>query len=550
MKKKQIIIIASIVAIIVVAIVVLAIVGGGATSEKKQFAKYVSQMLETNQIIDENILEKYVDKKESTPYKSSGVISSKTDEQEVSIEYESKTAKTENAKQTNISIKKDNEEILPFEYLQNDDIYGVKFNSIAGQTYVAVRNDKLKDLAKKFGITDTDIIPDKLEFDEYKNLFTISELNQIIQKYQDIVTNYLSNKEFTKIKEDDLNGYRLLLSDNDLKNILTEILNTLKTDTTIKNKIEVVYSNSDENIYDTFVKEIDDAINSLNSIESINKDDLISITVYEKNKTANKIVLIIDDGDKTKVNINITKTEGKINFNLMSDDQNIGDLYIEENNNADQINTTIGINTANNSTVEISINYSGLQTLDKISESVKINTKNGNLTNKISYDAKVEFLDTIDIEEFKDDNHVVLNDKDAEYVQRLTSVLSQKILEELQNNLDLTSLTTFDGISSLNSSSLSGLEDSSQLEAQEIASFNAILSAYEGQANSSKVELLINTISRLSTTDNNQIQCEYLEELYDAEDVEDIDVDSDKTYNISFDYDAKGRINKVIIEAL
>ena len=102
----------------------------------------------------------------------------------------------------------------------------------------------------------------------------------------------------------------------------------------------------------------------------------------------------------------------------------------------------------------------------------------------------------------------------------------------------------------MNSSSLSGLEDSSQLEAQEIASFNAILSAYEGQANSSKVELLINTISRLSTTNNNQIQCEYLEELYDAEDVEDIDVDSDKTYNISFDYDAKGRINKVIIEAL
>ena len=193
MDKKKIMIISSIVVVLILAIVLYLVLGTDMLkSDKQLFVKYLSQMKEGKQILEQDIFEAYMEKKENTTYNTSGQISLSLPEEmqgngNLDISYEGKTDASNKKQETAISLNSGDTSILPITYRQVGDTYGLQFDDVVKQ-FVAVENNNLKEFFAKFGMTNLEAIPDKIEFKDYA--FTDSEIEELSQRYMKVITDY------------------------------------------------------------------------------------------------------------------------------------------------------------------------------------------------------------------------------------------------------------------------------------------------------------------------------------------------------------------------
>ena len=202
----------------------------------------------------------------------------------------------------NITLMDQDDKVMQLEYIQKDNKYGIRFTNIIKQ-FILVENSELRNLAQKFGYSDTDVnsLPDEIEFkdENYKITFSDEEKQILGNKYLSLIGNDFSEDRFIKekdqtikINDEDFNAnkYTLKINKGELNSTYIRILEELKQDEIILNKIVglqeninkfMLANNSEENIKEQFVDFLNIEIEKLN--ETTIKQDEIEINVYEYN---------------------------------------------------------------------------------------------------------------------------------------------------------------------------------------------------------------------------------------------------------------------------
>lgn len=545
-------------------------------SNQELFFKYLSQVVDEENSFFDSSVENYFNKKEQNPYENTGniTVNFQAPEESISdnlsesinnlnISFSGKNDKTKKSIEQNIEIDFGQDMIIPINYRQNTQLYGLQSKYI-GSKYIALENNNLKELAEKLGI-DSSEIPDKIEFEENiaKLEFTIEEKKQIKENYQKVLMEKISQDKFTKFETETGMKYTVTLSAEDVKNILIALLETLKQDNMLISKLNefLVSIESTNQIDQEMIQELIDELNQ----KDISEFKELKITIGVNNKLLNQI-LIECEANKFEIVKNISN---------------------------DSINYVIGIQTNQNETqlqISFSCTFSGISALENISEiyNLKLSATMENETMSYDYviNNNVQFKDSVTIETLNNDNSLFLNDCDEATLQTLMTAIAERIVslnsqitsnlgvEESENPLlysnPLTSLSMMI-YNSANEAILSKAEEAqNELRQQELEEEKKIeelqestesivkqvhndkFERYTGQRRGTEVNALISTIlsSNLSETDENRKVRITLDgtEILGINDTQMQKVDTSKQYQVEAIYDdSTGYITEIKI---
>ena len=225
--------------------------------------------------------------------------------------------------------------------------------------YVGIRNEGLTKLASNYGIGSTLInIPDSFNKENYSGVFELTneQKNHIYQTYVPLILNNIQESQFGENKQNveidgkeyRTNQYSLILSGNNVKNILLDCLNTLKTDTEtlliLSSKFSQLGIGVDYSDVNNLIIRIDECVRQ---IQEMDFSGNIEIYVYE------------NDGETIRTDINIF---GKYYFEYIRTDAKQQLSMTLENETNSQINNINENNDNSNSVLNEIIE------LDKVEE--------------------------------------------------------------------------------------------------------------------------------------------------------------------------------------
>ena len=201
----------------------------------------------------------------------------------------------------NVTLMDQDNKVMQVEYIQKDNRYGIRFTNLIKQ-FILVENSGIRNLAQKFGYSEADLnnIPDEIKNENYKITFSDEEKQVLGNKYLNLIGNDFSEDRFIKEKDQtikinnenlNVNKYTLKINKEELNSTYIKILEELKQDEIILNKIVtlqeninkfMLLNNSEKNIKEQFIDFLNKEIEKLN--ETTIKQDEIEINVYEYNR--------------------------------------------------------------------------------------------------------------------------------------------------------------------------------------------------------------------------------------------------------------------------
>lgn len=375
---------------------------------KTLFFKYITQMGDSKtSFIDEDITQ-YFEKKANTPYANDGTfnpnieISGQEEKfkpvNNLNISFTGKMNNTANKIEQNISLNYSKDVKFPFMFRKIEDKVGIQTEYI-GKNIVAIdtNSDDIEDLDSIIEINNT---LGKLK--EIKSIeITEQEKEQITNKYVEILKQSLDDTKFSQVKEADNIGYKLTLTTEELKNIASKLLEIAKDDETVLNKL-----NKYLEVFETTIEksDIEDAIEELNNAE-IEDSKQIEITLYNKGGKLNKLQIVSEDFD-----ITIQKIKGNDNTSVSISFE----IKDEEN--------TLKLLLAGT--------FTGLKDMQNVQEAYQL-TLEMNEKMKLEYviGNKVAFAENTEIEDFSEDNSILLNDFEEEQVSNFLQAVQERIAE-------------------------------------------------------------------------------------------------------------------------
>ena len=485
-KEKNMVLIIS---VIVVALVIFAIIASVLyfntdmfKSKGDLFVKYIIGNIEnTNNITNGENINEFNSKLGESKYTSNSDIKIKCTENvgEVSedsknsindfnISINGKTDKSTNYDYKAIKISNQNEEKMQIEYVKDNDTYGVKFPELF-QQYILADNSNLKELFENIGYEDSSKIPDKIEINDdifsYIN-FSSDEVSQLKEKYTNLLQKEVSAKNISKgsnqiiqIGEQKVkaSSYTLTLTKEQMNNIFLKVLEEIKQDDIILNKLgnisdlEDIYytttkNNNAENLKTKFVDDIEELIRKISSTNIGN--DATKITVYQSNKNTVKTV--------------IEYTGYQISLDILNQNNT---KYMEvniQNDNTSSTKTIAYKEDSGNNILEITNNIDGDINKTTINNDINIEENKGSrdLTytfegnnNKVEITCKknIEFVDKID-KENTSQNSIKLNELSSENVTNITERIKSSVSEKVnsifsdENKQDLNRILQIVGI--------------------------------------------------------------------------------------------------------
>ena len=251
-------------------------------SNKELFFKYTAQIVQQEDGFIGDGLKQYLDKKQNTPYEDNGNIDfdislpdlGQNDDvlDNFNISFSGKINKPNAKNEQNITLNYSNDTNFPFYYRKSNDMQGIQSEYI-GTKYIAIRDGQELQGADNIDLSFVDTVASlqnlQIPYDQIQALKTT---------YFDNIINQIENSKFSKISEENKVGYRLSLTGDELKNVLTQILETLKNDENTLNQLNELLGlqQSSSKIRTT---DIDNLIDDLNDAEI----GEIEITAYKNN---------------------------------------------------------------------------------------------------------------------------------------------------------------------------------------------------------------------------------------------------------------------------
>ena len=516
-------------------------------NDKDLFFKYAMQLGDSKQGMIENSLTQYMNKKNQTPYSNQGSfkieVTSKNQQQyeslkDFDITFSGQVDKQNSKKLQEISFNYSDSVKFPINYKQIGNTIGLQTDYV-GSKFVAVETDKLNNLSASETNVAGGTISGVQQIEKITQIpLTAEELVEIQNRYVGAINEQLNEEKFSKVEELDRNGDRLTLTGEELKNILVKLLETLKNDQTTLEKINE-YLKAQRNSASITVRDIEQQIEELNNNTDLGSET-IEITIYEKNR---KVTAILVKTNNIIIDIEKENTNKELAYHI-----------------------TLKPDTASEETqVTLDIAYTDISDNQKIKETYTFGYKTPELEAKYIFENNVDFTVTNNIEDFTEENTMLLTNYEPEQVssflqaatQRISQVNEQQMeqlgLEVGQNPLLVGIINPLLEIS-IQSSAISTI-GKSNLSQEEIESFNQKFELYQStNLQGVTVKGLLSTISlNNETKENQQIkEINFNGEEYEAteQNIAFIkeDVATEKSYRVEFEKDSNtGIIYRAVI---
>lgn len=528
-------------------------------SNKELFFKYITQIGDPEKGFINKDLNQYFEKRKSVAFNNQGEISVNISDDENEDKYKnvnefkiefSGQVDGENSKVAqNISLNYSNSVSEQLKFKKVGSKYGIQTNDVASKFIAVDINDLNKISQSNMTIEDYSKTIKKLK-DFTKVEVNKEEFEKIINKYKNLLNEELNSEWFSKVEDSNLVGYKLLLDGENLKNILVKLLENIKNDKTVLEKINE-YLKIQKNSNKVSANDIDEFIEKIKDENDL-EDKKIEIIVYKENNSVVKISIGFDD-------------------NLISIEKNI------KNNSQ---NFTLEVKQKNDVVFVINMQFDGLQSIQNVTEDYKIqfniddyiNTnspdsdENSNILNKkiYKYNLKneVNFTYNADIENLTDENSLILTNYSQESVSNFMDALMQRLQDINKRDMEKLGVNEnenpiFQTIPSfiLGSNQITMINN--EMTELEINTFNSKFEVYQGTNLSPQtVKGLLSTISL-----NNENEEEYkIKEInFEGQEYEvseqnitfvKSDIDMEKNYRVEFEKDQDtGIIFRVIINA-
>ena len=587
--------------IVILLIIILLLVGGIAylyfftdmfKSNKQLFFKYTSQIVQSENGFIDNQLVQYFQKKNSTSYENNGEITFEVsipnieDDLELAnnfnITFTGKEDPTNSKSEKEISLNYSDSVKFPLTYRKTNTITGIQTQYI-GSSFVSVRNDE-----ELSGLEDINNLL-KLQNLEFSN----EEVRNLKTTYFDNILNTLDDSKFSTLTEENLTGYRLTLTGEELKNTLVQILNALKADTNTTHKLNEILqgvginSEIDEDSIDDLIESINDsewnqdiemtvyasggnlskvlieiAGNTLTMNKEGNNQDMtytISLNTTEQDVsavvTAKYSGLNSDNVTETyeltlegmygeteilqqakepqdtvaisneKENIQLLITTVKTNKIAAGEDSSqISDTDVEEelSSGENEAYADMRLEKETDTTFNITFISTGdrfvIDNTGKIIEEPEEQTTNTTSTNtsentashnKYSITNNVQFKDSVEIEDLTEENAVILNDQDNEYVTNLMNAIQERIVEVNKVQMEELGVSENENpMQYLIPTLFATNQATAEIDEQAVNAFNAKFELYQStNTKGATVKGLLTTIQNNNETEgNNKIE--------------------------------------------
>ena len=293
-------------------------------SNRALFIKYFTQNSEILNFINDADIQEYSEKQKQTPYTLEGTIKTNVtfpDSSEATIAnalqncnitFDGKVDNLNKYFSETIKANYSDTQSMEFNLYRNSDIYAFKIGEVLYK-YVGIENNNLKDFAKKMNLPEDIIsaIPNKFELKTLENslnIYSQDDISSLKDKYLKIITDNLTDDMFSKEKTSEDTVYSITINETQAINILVKILETLKDDEIIINKLKANLMNNynlTEETINPYINQYKELIQHL--IDNLNSNSSTSIT---ENETTDMSKDALED-------INSTSTDNKKDFNLI-----------------------------------------------------------------------------------------------------------------------------------------------------------------------------------------------------------------------------------------
>lgn len=559
-KKSKIIIILIIIVILVIILASLGIAYFATDlfkSNKTLFAKYAGQIADENQGFIENALQQYNEKKQSNTYSDKGTFSvnasansSTTNLDNVNkfnVTYTGQVDTTNSKSEQNVSINYSDSVKFPVNYKKIGNKIGLQTDYV-GSKYIGIESDKMEKLSldtNTINSSEAEQTSSNVDINEIKDGTT--ELKNILQNpfsQEDIVNiknniisimDGISDSKFSNINDSNGKGYKLVLSGDDLKNVVIQLLQKLSQDTETLDKINE-YLQNQGNSNKLTATQIEKEITNITNNSDFDNETL-ELTVYKKNGKTNKFIIKIEDLE----------------------------IDVEKNNSNNNIEYNVVVNANyNNEKMKISLKtvYQGLETMQQVNENYELSIENSQNTYTYQLTNMVDFTQTKEIEDFTSDNSLILTDYDKDVVSNFLVQVGQRIQEvnstqmaqlgiEESDNPILHLIPSFGTYSDIISNM-----NTSQINEQDVNTFNQKFELYEStNLGGATVKGLLTTINlnNESQEENRKIEeINFNGQEYEAS-TQNIafikeDIKTDAYYRVEFEKDqSTGLIYRAVI---
>ncbi len=399
-------------------------------------------MEELNQTLENNKLNKTT--KMSVQYSENGDKSSEINN--INLNIDGQKDQNENYDYKNIKLANGEEKLMEAEYLQEKNNYAIKLDGI--KQYI-VSSSEEDNLIKIIGeIADLDI----------KSLANISEdeFNQLKEKYINIINSNIKNQSYSKKKgvslkindkTYDTNAYILTISKEKFNDIYVKVLEELKKEDIILNKIsdidnqindcyKAIDSTAQSNLKQEYIDKIEEKIKNIQN-SNIGTENRV-ITVYENRKTA--ISLSIESEDKT-AGLDVINS-GTTNFINILQKENTKDN--EKENSIDLKIQRVAVPNDNEYKLVNEVVKDGIKTTDSITTNTKM--ENTQVTDNIKWkrttdnneldvtsDTTMKIINNFDNQKKLSDLDSVTTDKmDDEKKERIKKIITNNINEQVK----------------------------------------------------------------------------------------------------------------------
>lgn len=405
-------------------------------TEKEIFFTHLigDKIFEDNEVQEK--LAEYINKKETTPYSNDGeatinMISDDTTDgiNNVTLDFEGKTDFSKKLAEQKITIDLAQGFNIPIEFKMDGDTYGIQSDFLDSK-YIAIKNDNLKALAERFDIDATNL-PDKIELQDTS--FSEEEIKTIKEKYLTILNDNLEEELFTKEKVNTETIITLKMTEEKSKEVFKIILETLKEDEIILNKLP-------EDSKNEYKDSIQETLDDLENVDS-SENNFIEIRMYVEKRIAKKYEMTVIEDNEATGTIVIEKADNKILAKIYDGTELLLDssLEIQKADNDAIITLTLKMEN-DNTTFEANakMQYKNLFTLENIEEIVDVGIKqqvngndyyysNSNTEMSLNYQNTMTFTPDIQIEGFNEENAIIINDATDEELQNLILSVYQKM---------------------------------------------------------------------------------------------------------------------------
>ena len=479
---------------------------------------------------------------------------------------------TENQSSSENSNESNNKEqnIMEVEYIKNDNNYGIRFSDLFKQ-YLLVENNNLKDLFRKIGYSEQELenVPDSIEINDITLSdikFTEDEIKQLSEKYSEIINKKVSKEKFEKnskqvitINEKNIttNAYILKLTNEELNNLYVDLLESLKQDEIILNKIESIQnkinsininSSESKDLKESFAEEIDLQIEKINKTNIGNQET--KIIVYEN---SGKTIRTAIQGKDYEINFDYINTQDEKNIELIVKKDEIETYNIKLKKDKDGIKLDIYSNDETNP-IKISLEQNKNESDKKCYNNINLKYENANSKLEVSAEQEINIVDNFENENtLNDQNSILLNGLEKEQLQAVLNQVSEEVQKKINSISEEVKINDIQEILE----ELGIINKQQNIEAGGITEteknrFNSKFEILKGEELDNEnvlkvVEAVKDNIINAQVDTNEEIKIEISRNESNQDIEKSLKKEKDKKYDIKIEYDEDTELVKYII---